>query len=57
MREEDKCVWYKAGIEQRNNETKRGEDERGTIGWDKRGCFECKGEDKTKNCYVVMRDI
>ena len=33
------------------------EDERGTIGWDKRGCFECKGEDKTKNCYVVMRDI
>jgi len=33
------------------------EDERGTIGWDKRGCFECKGEDKTKSCYLLMRDI
>ena len=41
MREEDKC-----------------EDERGTIGWDKQGCFsECKGEDKTKSCYLLMRDI
>ena len=54
--EEEKCVWYEAGVVQRKHEVERGESLEGTIGWDKQGCFECKGLDKTKDCYLYLGD-
>ena len=51
---EEICAY--AGVEQRKHEVERGESLEGTIGWDKQGCFECKGLDKTKDCYLYLGD-
>ena len=51
------CFWYQAGISQRQNEIARGDDERGTTGWEDRGCYtECLGKDKIRSCYYIGID-
>ena len=50
---EEKCLWYKAGVDQRNTELARGEDKMGTIGWERKGCYECKGVDSERDCYLT----
>ena len=51
------CAWYNAGVEQREHEVERGEGLEGTIGWKQKGCYECKGLDKTKHCYYVLEEM
>jgi len=51
------CIWYTAGIDQRKHELERGESLEGTKGWNDRGCFECRGLDKTKGCYLCLNTI
>lgn len=57
MKDEQICVWYQAGLDQRKNELARGESLEGTIGWENKGCYECKGKDKTKHCYYILEEI
>ena len=39
----NKCLYHKISRNQRKNELSRGLDEKGTIGFEDRGCYECSG--------------
>lgn len=49
---EDKCLYHNISREQRNLEILRGEGKKGTMGFEKQGCYECEGYNYNCDTYV-----
>lgn len=51
---ENKCIQYSISRKQRADETARGEDTKGTMGFENMGCYSCDGHYRKCSRYYNM---
>ena len=56
MNLKNRCASYKISRDQRESEMLRGLGKEGTEGFQRMGCYECKGYDKECRAYYVMEE-
>jgi len=52
MKIEDICIWYETAKTQRIREVEQGKGLMGTLGFEKKGCYECDGHNKNCRDYI-----
>lgn len=48
----EECISYESAHEQRKNELARGLTKEGTKGYERKGCFDCNGMNKSCKSYI-----